>query len=184
MLHNDRQQGTVPGPRDGARTRAARHRPGGGVPARQPNVAAPLDQLRPAALLPRRWAAGAALPPRRSARVSGADRRARAGRLVVSRYARLPAAQLEYWEGGFADARRAGAGELRVVGDISGERLGRHRSFGDLLVYERDYGALARRFGVATLCLYDARRLSGVQAARMLQVHTDMLRETPADVSP
>src|SRR5438094_869453 len=140
MLYNDRQQGTVPGPRDGARTRAARHRPGGGVPARQPNVAAPLD--------------------------------------------RLPAAQLEYWEAGFADARRAGAGELRVVGDISGERLGRHRSFGDLLVYERDYGALARRFGVATLCLYDARRLSGVQAARMLQVHTDMLRETPADVSP
>src|SRR2546429_633596 len=171
MLYNDRQQGTVPGPRDGARTRAARHRPGGGVPARQPNVAAPLDQLRAAAVLPRRWAAGAALPPRRSARGSGADRR-------------RPAAQLEYWEAGFADARRAGAGELRVVGDISGERLGRHRSFGDLLVYERDYGALARRFGVATLCLYDARRLSGVQAARMLQVHTDMLRETPADVSP
>ena len=109
---------------------------------------------------------------------------ARSGRLVVSRYARLPAAQLEYWEAGFADARRAGAGELRVVGDISGECVGRHRSFGDLLVYERDYGALARRFGVATLCLYDARRLSGVQAARMLQVHTDMLRETPADVSP
>src|SRR5881398_397500 len=248
MLHNDRQQGTVPGPRDGARTRAARHRPGGGVPARQPNVAAPLDQLRPAALLPRRWrrerrfrradllaflertgepapaphaghlcglytsgaarerqaaaflakgleAEGtcflAAEPTVRKRVLAGLARdwpaapaAARSGRLVVSRYARLPAAQLEYWEAGFADARRAGAGELRVVGDISGERLGRHRSFGDLLVYERDYGALARRFGVATLCLYDARRLSGVQAARMLQVHTDMLRETPADVSP
>src|SRR2546430_3303896 len=67
------------GPRDIPGTRAARHRPGGGVPARQPNVAAPLDQLRPAALLPRGRAAGAALPPRRSAGVAGAERRARAG---------------------------------------------------------------------------------------------------------
>src|SRR5207302_6935435 len=67
------------GPRDIPGTRAARHRPGGGVAARQPNVAAPLDQLRPAALLPRRRAAGAALPPRRSAGVSGAERRAHPG---------------------------------------------------------------------------------------------------------
>src|SRR5256886_15959674 len=100
MLYNDRQQGTVPGPRDGARTRAARHRPGGGVPARQPNVAAPLDQLRPAALLPRRWAAGAALPPRRSARVSGADRRARAG---APRWA--PVRTVHEWSGAGATGR-------------------------------------------------------------------------------
>jgi transcriptional repressor of dcmA and dcmR len=101
---------------------------------------------------------------------------ARSERLVVGQYARSPAAQLEYWEAGFANATRAGARELRVAGDVSGGRLGRRRSFGDVLVYERGYDALSRRFGVATLCLYDARRLSGVEASRVLQVHPDMLR--------
>ena len=101
---------------------------------------------------------------------------ARSGRLVLSQYAPSAAAQLEYWEAGFTGATRAGAPELRVAGDLSGGRLGRRRSFDDVLAYEREYGALSRRFDVTTLCLYDARRLSGVEASRLLQVHSDMLR--------
>ena len=101
---------------------------------------------------------------------------ARSERLVIARYARSPAEQLEWWEAGFATAARAVAGGLHVVGDVSGGRLGRRGSFEDVLAYERAYGALSRRFGVTTLCLYDARRLSGVEASRMLQVHADMLR--------
>ncbi len=50
-----------------------------------------------------------------------------------------------------------------TVGDVSGGRLGRRGSFEDVLAYERAYGALSRRFAVTTLCLYDARRLSGVE---------------------
>ena len=101
---------------------------------------------------------------------------ARSGRLVLSHYAPSAAAQLEYWEAGLTGATRAGAPELRVAGDLSGGRLGRRRSFDDVLAYEREYGALSRRFDVTTLCLYDARRLSGVEASRLLQVHSDMLR--------
>ena len=101
---------------------------------------------------------------------------ARSGRLVLSHYAPSAAAQLEYWEAGFTGATRAGAPELRVAGDVSGGQLGRRRSFDDVLAYEREYGALSRRFDVTTLCLYDARRLSGVEASRLLQVHSDMLR--------
>jgi hypothetical protein len=67
-----------------------------------------------------------------------------------------------------------------VAGDVSGGRLGRRGAFDDVLAYERGYAALSRRFGVATLCLYDARRLSGVEASRVLQVHTDMLRHPAA----
>ncbi len=101
---------------------------------------------------------------------------ARSGRLVLSHYAPSAAAQLEYWEAVLTGATRAGAPELRVAGDLSGGRLGRRRSFDDVLAYEREYGALSRRFDVTTLCLYDARRLSGVEASRLLQVHSDMLR--------
>ncbi len=101
---------------------------------------------------------------------------ARSGRLIPSQYAPSAAAQLEYWEAGFTGATRAGAPELRVAGDGSGARLGRRGWFDDVLAYEREYGALSRRFDVTTLCLYDARRLSGVEATRVLQVHSDMLR--------
>src|SRR5438552_752379 len=102
---------------------------------------------------------------------------ARSERLVIARYARSPAEQLEWWEAGFATAARAVAGELHVVGDVSAGRLGRRGSFDDVLAYERAYEALSRRCGVTTtLCLYDPRRLSGVEASRMLQVHADMLR--------
>lgn len=100
-----------------------------------------------------------------------------AGRLVFSDYADSAAAQLEFWETRFVAATRAGAHSLRVVGDVSGGELGRGAAFEEVLEYEAEYGrSLAPRFPVATLCLYDARGLSGVEAARLLQVHADVFR--------
>jgi transcriptional repressor of dcmA and dcmR len=102
-----------------------------------------------------------------------------AARLVFSDYADSAAAQLEFWETRFVAATRAGARSLRVVGDVSGGQLGRSSAFDEVLEYEAEYGrSLAARFPVATLCLYDARRLSGVETARLLQVHADVFRYT------
>jgi excisionase family DNA binding protein len=105
----------------------------------------------------------------------------RTGRLVVSAYGVAATAQLAFWETRFAEATRAGARSLRVVGDVSDGRLRRRRPFAEVLAYEREYDrSVSRRFPVATLCLYDARRLSGVEASRVLQVHGDLFRH-PVD---
>src|SRR5256885_346307 len=100
-----------------------------------------------------------------------------AGRLVLSEYAVSAAAQLEFWNTRFGAATRAGAHSLRVVGDVSGGRLARQSPFEEVLEYETEYDrSVSRRFPVDTLCLYDARALSGVEAARLLEVHPEVLR--------
>jgi len=100
-----------------------------------------------------------------------------AGRLMFSDYADAAAAQLEFWETRFVAATRAGARSLCVVGDVSGGELGQCSAFDEVLEYEAEYArSLAPRFPVATLCLYDARGLSGVETARLLQVHADVFR--------
>jgi hypothetical protein len=98
------------------------------------------------------------------------------GRLVLSEYAEVAAAQLQYWETQFAAATGAGGRSLLVVGDVSGGRLRRRSSFEAVLEYEVEYGALARRFPVATACLYDARAHSGLETARLLRIHADLFR--------
>ena len=98
----------------------------------------------------------------------------------MAEYAPAAAAQLEFCQTSFAQATRAGATSLRAVGDVSGGRLARGQPFDRVVAYEREYDRLSRQFPVTTLCLYDARRLSGVQAAQLLQVHNDVLRY-PAD---
>lgn len=101
-----------------------------------------------------------------------------AGRLVLSEYADSVAAQLEFWEARFVRAAHAGARSVSVVGDVSGGPLGRRSAFDDVLEYEVEYDrSFTRRFPVTTLCLYDARALSGVETARLLQVHGDLFRE-------
>jgi len=99
------------------------------------------------------------------------------GRLVVSRYAATVAAQMESWHQRFAGTRGTTTGPLHVVGDVSGGRLARRGGFADVLEYEREYDrAVARRFAVDTLCLYDARTLSGVETAELLGLHGDGFR--------
>ena len=100
----------------------------------------------------------------------------RAKRLVVSEYARTVAAQLEFWKTTFEAAMRDGARTLRVVGDVSGGSLARVGAFDQVLEYEAAYERLARRFPVATACLYDARSHSGLETARLVQRHPDLFR--------
>jgi hypothetical protein len=98
------------------------------------------------------------------------------GRLRVSGYAAAAGAQLALWKAWMAEAARAGARSMRVVGDVSGGSLAR-RPFDQVLEYERRYDrVIARRFPVATLCLHDARALSGVEAWHLLETHDDVFR--------
>jgi len=100
-----------------------------------------------------------------------------AGRLVLSQYAAVASGQLRFWHTRLTAATSAGARSLRVVGDVSGGRLARRGAFREVLEYEAAYERLvARRFPVVTLCQYDARHLSGLQASQVLQRHGDALR--------
>ncbi len=96
-------------------------------------------------------------------------------RLVLSEYAGSAPAQLEYWETSFAAATETGAHALRVVGDVSGG-LGTRLAPHEVLEYERNYDQLQKRFRVATLCLYDARRSSGLELLDVLKCHGDVFR--------
>jgi len=100
-----------------------------------------------------------------------------AGRLVQAEYADAASGQLEFWHERLTAATGAGAHSLCVVGDVSGGRLARRRRFPEVLAYEADYDRLvARRFPVVTLCQYDARDLSGLEASQVLRCHGDALR--------
>ena len=77
-----------------------------------------------------------------------------------------------------AAATRTGAPSLRVVGDVSGGRLGRQGPFAKVLDYEREYErSVSSRFPVSTLCLYDPHRLSGLETAQLVAVHGDLFHE-------
>jgi excisionase family DNA binding protein len=93
------------------------------------------------------------------------------GRLVMVEYRKSVAAQLDYWQTQLRDARRAGVSRIYVVGDVSGGALGR-LPFAQTLAYEAEYDrVIARMFPVTTLCQYDARTITGVDAAAVLQCH-------------
>ena len=65
-----------------------------------------------------------------------------------------------------------------MVGDLSGGPLARRKDFAEVVEYEAEYDrSIARRFpAVFTLCLYDARRLSGVETASLFRCHADVFR--------
>ncbi len=101
-----------------------------------------------------------------------------AGRLVLGAYAETLGAQLEWWEARLLDATRAGAGSIRVVGDIQGfaEVISRE----DVSVYEAEYERrIARRFPVVTLCQYDVRRFSSLAVLDALKLHRDSFEHLP-----
>ena len=105
-----------------------------------------------------------------------------AGRVVFLEYAEDLAAQLGLWEAQWGAAIRGGVRSLNVVGDVSGGRLAREGKFDQVLEYEAAYVKLSRRFPLATTCLYDARLYSGLETARLLEVHPDVFR-TPSAIS-
>ena len=99
-----------------------------------------------------------------------------AKRLLVSEYAKTAVTQLRFWETTFEAATRDGARALCVVGDVSGGSLSQEGDFDQVLEYEAAYERLSRRFPVTTACLYDARRHSGLETARLIQHHPDLFR--------
>jgi transcriptional repressor of dcmA and dcmR len=93
-----------------------------------------------------------------------------AGRLVFAEYHDSPAAQLDHWRSELGAAHEGGS-YVTAVGDVSGGALGR-LAIAELLEYEAEFDrVIARRFPVSTLCLYDARTLSGLEAAGLLDRH-------------
>lgn len=95
------------------------------------------------------------------------------GGLLTSGYAASPAAQVSWFVERFTAALGAGARSFRVVGDVTA--LSATRRLDEVLEYEKRYEeAVARRFPVFTLCLYDVRRFSGVDTLRTLREHSDV----------
>src|SRR5258705_2878447 len=90
------------------------------------------------------------------------------GRLTLAEYRDSAPAQLWYLRTCLRTALEAGVSCAYVVADVSGGGLGR-LPFAGILGYEGDYGrSIARRFPVTTLCQYDARAISGLDAAAFL----------------
>ena len=98
-------------------------------------------------------------------------RELKAGRLVVGEYRTSGAAQLTYWRAQMNAALKTGVSRVYVVGDLSAGALSR-LPFAETLAYEVEYGrSIAQAFPVTTLCQYDARTISGLDAAGLLQCH-------------
>jgi transcriptional repressor of dcmA and dcmR len=94
----------------------------------------------------------------------------KARRLVVGEYCASGPAQLAYWNARMRAAVTRGVSSLYVVGDLSAGF--RRLPFAATLAYEAEYGrSIARAFPVTTLCQYDARKISGLDAARLMQCH-------------
>src|SRR5207245_2886205 len=111
----------------------------------------------------RRWTNAGRLP---CLRIGGRRER----RLVAAEYHASGAEQLEYWRARMRAALTSGVTAVYVVGDLSAgfKRL----PFAATLAYEAEYGrSIAQAFPVTTLCQYDARKISGLDAAGLLQCH-------------
>jgi excisionase family DNA binding protein len=94
------------------------------------------------------------------------------GRLVTADYAPSIAAQCDFFETRLTDAMAQGARSFRIVGDVAGfaERTGGRY----VAEYEAAFSsAIAKRFPVVTLCVYDARYFSGVDVLDALRSHPD-----------
>jgi len=93
-----------------------------------------------------------------------------AGRLIAAEYHASGSAQLAYWRGRIQTALTSGVSRVYVAGDLSAGFS--ELPFAATLAYEAEYGrSIARAFPVITLCQYDARRISGLDAAGLLETH-------------
>lgn len=98
-----------------------------------------------------------------------------AGRLLLSEYHPALRAQNKYFRAVVDKKIAEGAQSFRIVGDVWGMRARVSEEF--LVEYEADYDRLiARKYPVVTLCLYDARRFSGVEMLNALKGHRDTFR--------
>lgn len=80
---------------------------------------------------------------------------------------------LNYLETAFIEGTRQGAGGIRLVGNMSWF-LARGMRFDDLMRFEMSYNhAMAHRYPVVSLCLYDVREFSGQDVLSVLKSHED-----------
>ncbi len=98
-----------------------------------------------------------------------------AGRLIVTEHQKSPAAQCRFFEIAMKKAEAEGVDSFRVVGDMWGLRLNvSSREMIELEVgFER---RIVSRFPVETLCVYDARKFSGLELLDALKDHEDTFR--------
>jgi excisionase family DNA binding protein len=103
------------------------------------------------------------------------DNDIKAGRLVLAPYRASGHEQCDYFQAQFESAMANGAASFRVVGDVGALR--QKTTSRDVLNYEACYDQrIARGYPVATLCTYDARRVSGVEILDALKGHPDIGR--------
>ena len=97
------------------------------------------------------------------------------GRLIHSEYHLGPRAQVKYFRALLDKNVAEGAHSFCIVGDLWGMRS---RATEDSVIqYETDYDRLiARKYPVVTLCVYDARKFSGVEILTALKGHRDTFR--------
>jgi excisionase family DNA binding protein len=97
------------------------------------------------------------------------------GRLRVFDHAGTARQQLQSFKTRCAADVAGGAHSLRLVGDVWG--LAKKITRDELVKFEKDYDRIiARRFPLVTLCLYDVRRFSTLDALRALRGHGDGFR--------
>ena len=98
-----------------------------------------------------------------------------AATLIPSEHHDSPRAQYTYFRKIMEKRASADAHSFRVFGDMWGLRS--KISQGSLIEFEALYDRLiARKYPVATLCIYDVRRFSGVEVLEALKGHRDTFR--------
>jgi excisionase family DNA binding protein len=97
------------------------------------------------------------------------------GRLAIFDHAATGRQQLKNFKRRCVADTAGGAHSLRLVGDVWG--LAKKITRDELVEFEEGYDqVIARRFPVVTLCLYDVRRFSTLDALRALRGHGDGFR--------
>jgi transcriptional repressor of dcmA and dcmR len=97
-----------------------------------------------------------------------------AGRLVLVEHAATWKAQQKNFERLFMTAIAGGAHSLRLVGDVWG--IAKNLTRDDLVEFEEAYDQVSRRLPLVSLCLYDVRRFSSLDALTALRGHGDGFR--------
>lgn len=77
------------------------------------------------------------------------------------------------WEQAFAETVAKGASLIRVVGEMAAERT-MFAGEEEMLRYEEAFEVMCRRYPVAVICQYDARKFDGVAVLRALKAHPDL----------
>jgi transcriptional repressor of dcmA and dcmR len=97
------------------------------------------------------------------------------GQLIVSEHQKSAAKQVRFFEIAMKAAEEEGVESFRVLGDMWGLRL--LVSAREMIELEVGFERLiVTRFPVVALCLYDARKLSGVELLDALKDHDDTFR--------